>query len=316
MQQPWRPNSQVMARKLRDASNLNRKGIAMKRFRMCSVVLFTCTSMLLLLSGCPFGQKSKVAVLISAQMMPSETAAKAQAGHIGLEDIDSLIVTVTEISFDRSRNRFRDEPEEDETDADEARNKVVVFTGAVDIELRDLVGLAELISTTEVPVGRYTKIRLNIEDPRMILTTAPDVVLTNIQTTGNGRLFVTARFEIPEDQDSLIILDLQGLHLVETGNNNYVWTPQLRADITVTPVAVMVQGQIDSIDAEAKVLYLLSDSDGAIIPVGFADAAIYLPEDADAPFGTDSDLVENLPIVVEGRMAVTGEVTADIIWVL
>lgn len=82
----------------------------------------------------------------------------------------------------------------------------------------------------------YTKIRLSIRDPELRLTSAPDLPITDIHLTANARLFVLETFYVPEGQTSILTLDFEDLHLIETGHGGYVWTPQLRADIQVEAV--------------------------------------------------------------------------------
>lgn len=289
----------------------------MKRKFTSTLLLTLSITILLSLSGCP--PQERAAFLVSADLDP---AAKVAAGEVDTEDIASLMVTLTEISLDHVNGppAAEDEGEgeiAEEGEADEdAGNKIVVFSGSMDLELRDLIGVSELISNADIPAGRYTKIRLSIEDPRMTLVSDPDTVITDIQTTANGRLYVSSHFEVPEGQDSLILLDFQGLHLVQTGNGSYVWTPQLRAEISVEPADVQVQGQVESVDTEADTLSLLPDSGSEAVQVAYAGAAIYLPEDTDTPTGTEADLSAGTRVIVEGDLSVSGDITATAIWVL
>lgn len=289
----------------------------MKRKFTGTLLLTLSITILLSLSGCPPPPQERAAFLVSADLDP---AAKVAAGEVDTEDIASLMVTLTEISLDHVNGPPAAEDEGEGEIAEEgeanAGNKIVVFSGSVDLELRDLIGVSELISNADIPAGRYTKIRLSIEDPRMTLVSDPDTVITDIQTTANGRLYVSSNFEVPEGQDSLILLDFQGLHLVQTGNGGYVWTPQLRAEISVEPADVQVQGQVESVDTEADTLSLLPDSGSEAVQVAYAGAAIYLPEDTDTPTGTEADLSAGTRVIVEGDLSVSGDITATAIWVL
>lgn len=289
----------------------------MKRKFTGTLLLTLSITILLSLSGCPPPPQERAMFLVSTDLDP---AAKVAAGEVDTEDIASLMVTLTEISLDHVNGPPAAEDEGEGEIAEEgeadARNKIVVFSGSTDLELRDLIGVSELISNADIPAGRYTKIRLSIEDPRMTLVSDPDTVITDIQTTANGRLYVSSNFEVPEGQDSLILLDFQGLHLVQTGNGGYVWTPQLRAEISVEPADVQVQGQVESVDTEADTLSLLPDSGSEAVQVAYAGAAIYLPEDTDTPTGTEADLSAGTRVIVEGDLSVSGDITATAIWVL
>lgn len=289
----------------------------MKRKFTGTLLLTLSITILLSLSGCPPPPQERAMFLVSTDLDP---AAKVAAGEVDTEDIASLMVTLTEISLDHVNGPPAAEDEGEGEIAEEgeadARNKIVVFSGSTDLELRDLIGVSELISNADIPAGRYTKIRLSIEDPRMTLVSDPDTVITDIQTTANGRLYVSSNFEVPEGQDSLILLDFQGLHLVQTGNGGYVWTPQLRAEISVEPADVQVQGQVESVDTEADTLSLLPDSGSEAVQGAYAGAAIYLPEDTDTPTGTEADLSAGTSVIVEGTLSVSGDITATTIWVL
>lgn len=289
----------------------------MKRKFTGTLLLTLSITILLSLSGCPPPPQERAMFLVSTDLDP---AAKVAAGEVDTEDIASLMVTLTEISLDHVNGPPAAEDEGEGEIAEEgeadARNKIVVFSGSTDLELRDLIGVSELISNADIPAGRYTKIRLSIEDPRMTLVSDPDTVITDIQTTANGRLYVSSNFEVPEGQDSLILLDFQGLHLVQTGNGGYVWTPQLRAEISVELADVQVQGQVESVDTEADTLSLLPDSGSEAVQVAYAGAAIYLPEDTDTPTGTEADLTAATRVIVEGDLSVSGNITATAIWLL
>lgn len=294
----------------------------MKRKITGALLLVLSMTLLLGLSGCPCPEKGQATFLVSADLDP---AVKVAPGEVATDDIASLVVTLTEISLDYANagtttpaeGETAEEGEAEESEVDEdAGNKIIVFSGSMDLELRDLIGVSELISNADIPAGKYTKIRLSIEDPRMTLVSDPETIITDIQTTANGRLYVSSNFEVPEGQDSLILLDFQGLHLVQTGNGGYVWTPQLRAEISVEPAAIQVQGTIESVDIEADTLLLLPDSGSEAVQVGYAGAAIYLPDDTDTPTGTEEALTAGTAVIIEGDLDVYGEITATAIWIV
>lgn len=279
-----------------------------------AVILSAAMVLILGMPGCPPPSKGHVAVLLSGDLNAGVKTVLAKAGDIDLEQIAALVVTLTEISLDRSGNP---EPEgEGSAGANDNDSKVIVFSGAVDIDLRDLTGISELITTADIPAGTYTKIRLSIENPRMTLVAEPEVIITDIQTTANGRLFVSSSFEVPEGQDSLILLDFQGLHLVGTGGGKFVWTPQLRAEISVEPADVRIQALISSVDSTADTMMVLPGSGSELVLVRYAGATIYLPADTDTPTGTEAGLVANAQVIIEGELTVTGEVHAEVIWIL
>lgn len=189
--------------------------------------------------------------------------------------------------------------------------RIVVFTGEKEVDLRDLSGISEVISTAELPAGSYCKIRLSIKNPRLILADDPNTVLENVQLTANGRLFVQGGFELAEGDNSLVLLDFESFHLVQAGNSGkYVLTPQLRATIQVQSAEAQATGVIAAIDADTSMLTLDVDDSDATIDVNFATAQILL---ADLTPGTPADLVVGANVLVAGTLSVSGVLTADTI---
>jgi len=258
-------------------------------------------------TGCvPSDQPTKVMVLLAG-----DNGLPAKADEVPLEDIQSLQVTMTQITLD-SAGEGEGEGEGEKDSA----SQLVLFSGAKTVDLRELTGLSALISSMEIPAGIYTKIRLSIQNPVLVLTSDPDTSITDIQLTANHRLFVSSSFEIPEGQTSLVLLDLNGIHLAATGNSKYVWTPQLRASITIEPANVQAAGTIASVDTTAKTLALDVDSAESLLQIGYTGAAIFLPEDTDTATGTEGDLVVGVSVLIEGTLNVQGEMTAQTIRLL
>lgn len=255
--------------------------------------------------GCqPSGQTAKVMVLLAG-----DNGLPEKANEVAVADIQSLTVTVTQIVLDSGQNAGEGEGEgEGEQDSG---SKVVVFSGEKTIDIRDLTDISALISSMEIPAGMYTKIRLTVKDPVLVLVSDPSTSITDIQMTANSRLFVSKSFDIPEGQASLVLLDFNGIHLQSTGNGKYVWTPQLRADVSVVPADVQAAGTIASVDATTQTFALDADSVDSLIQVGYADAAIYLPADVDTATGSSADLTVGATVQVEGLLNVEGDVTAE-----
>jgi len=187
--------------------------------------------------------------------------------------------------------------------------RIVVFTGEKEVDLRDLSGISEVISTAELPAGSYCKIRLSIENPRLALADDPDTILENVQLTANGHLFVSGGFELPEGESSLVLLDFESFHLVQAGNSGkYVLTPQLRATIQVQATAAQATGAIVAVGSDTLTLDL-ADSDDSL-EVNFAAADIVR---ADATPGSIADLTVGANVLVTGTLSVSGVLTADTI---
>ncbi len=283
------------------------------RYVMAVVVLATCG---LFISGCPApaSGKSGITVLFSSSENKVASAILAalntEKAVVDINDVQSLVVTVTEVSLDYAGTA------DDGGDKAQGTSKVVVFDGAQDIDLLDLTmtGLSSLIATDSVPAGLYTKIRIEIEDPRLVLKADPDTVIEDVHLTANSHLFISKSFELPEGQNSLILLDFGGLHLVQNGSSDYVLTPQLRADITVQSADVALEGVIESIDMDADSLSLLTGD--VSTTVNYTGASVFLLADTDTPTGTEADLLVGLTVQVEGLLNPDSTVDATAIRIL
>lgn len=219
------------------------------------------------------------------------------------EGIESLTFTVTEISLDYGEEEDEYEP------------KIVIFSGEMDVDLAELTDVSAVLSCVDVPAGVYTKIRFSIANPRLILSSDPDTVITDIHLTANGRVFISEQFELPDEESYLLILHLESIHLVEEGNGGYVLTPQLRAEIEIEPTEATVCGTIVDVDRDADT-FVLAMCEGSEIEICYTDALIYLPGDTDTPTGTEDDLDVDVYVMVTGTLWVDGTLTADSIRII
>lgn len=243
-------------------------------------------------------------------------------GEVPVEDIESLTVTITRIVLDKDGEADDDDDEEFDDDGEEKiaekdndnPTKIEVFSGEARVNILDLSGVSQLISLEEVPAGHYTKIRLEIEDPELVLKAEPETVYTNIQLTANDRLFIDVDFDLEGGDNRILVLDFGGIHLVELGQGNggYVLTPQLRASLEILSYEnTFVQGVIDSIDYDMNTLVLLVD--GGEISVTYPEEVeIFLPtDDEETPTGTESDLLEGMEVVCYGELYSDNTMTAS-----
>ncbi len=207
--------------------------------------------LVLLAGGCPQPMEAaKVVVVLGGAEYSGDSQ---KNGALNLDEIASLYITVTKIAMDyvgREDVMVSDGTSEEGTgtsedgaassEAGEAGTgnlgQVTVFEGEKRLDIRDLSGIADTLSTVHVDPGYYTKIRLYISDPELRLASAPETPNTDIHLTANARLFVSKTFLLPEGQTSLIQLDFEDLHIVETRQGSYTWTPQLRAAVEVQAV--------------------------------------------------------------------------------
>ena len=181
------------------------------------VVLVSLISM----SGCPLVTPPTAGEGKAITLITAGGNAKMGGGPVDLSEILSLELTVTEINLDYAGNSAGEgegegegESEDDTFDGD----TVTVFSGNLEIDLLNLTDISEILSESDVPAGRYTKVRISIANPRLILASDPETVITDVHLTANNRLFVSQSFEVPEDQTSLIVLDLGSIALRAQGN--------------------------------------------------------------------------------------------------
>ncbi len=283
-------------------------------------------AMAVVLVGCPPEREpqpegdAKVHMLLTAGQNDLAAAVVRQMdiatkqGPVDVGDIESLVVTVTRISFDGPADQEEGQEEEKEN------GEVVVFEGERDVELMDLREVSGLLSVAEVPAGDYTKIRLHIEDPRLLLSDVDDV-RTDIQLTANGRLFVSESFTLEGGESNFIVLDFEDLHLVEQGHGGFVLTPQLRANVQIDEGYVLAEGRIKNLDIdddqESGSFTLELTAAAGDVEVAFDEhTRIYDADDAYAEDPLDPGELDNgMLVVVEGELSSDG-LSAYEIWIL
>ncbi len=260
--------------------------------------------------GCPpVSKEGTVNVLFTGDGLAKALLAKA--GEVDVADIESFTVTLTKIEFDKAGADDDAEEPEDTTGSKDGSDRVTVFEGEQEVDLIDLQGISMLLSSSEVEAGEYTKIRLSISDPKLVLKSDPETEITGIQLTANGNVFVSESFTVPEGQTSNILLDFGGIHLVQQGNGGYTLTPQLRAEIDVQDAAVANTGVIESVDGAASTMVVTLPNGSAT--VNFAGAQIFLETDTDTPTGTAANLVPGITVEVQGTVDLEGVITATTI---
>jgi hypothetical protein len=177
-------------------------------------------------------------------------------------------------------------------------SKINVFNGSIDVDILDLTEVSAVISAVELPAGKYTKIRITVGDPRLVLKADPDTVITNVKVPSSV-LQISKNFELPEGEQSLLLLDFGGIHLVERGNGGFNLTPQLRADVNVQNAAVQLSGTIDTIDLDEETITV--DTGSGLVEVDISEAVIT----------SAGDLTEGDTVTVDGIMSADGSVQAD-----
>jgi plastocyanin len=199
---------------------------------------------------------------------------------------------------------------------------VTVYRGAFDVDVLDLTELSQVLSTVEIPADDYCKIRIRIQDPRLVLVEDPETVLTNVHLTANGRLFIEDHFALHDGDEVLVVVYFDGIHLVLAGHSGmYVLTPQLRANVEVTDAAVEIHGEIVSVDAETSVIEVRTPNVDVFEVSIREQTQIFSDDDSDDESEEDEngavvalafdDLVAGQNVTIRGLLTVTGETAAD-----
>lgn len=199
-------------------------------------------------------------------------------------------------------------------------NDVPIFNGSVDVDLVDLAQLSEVLTEANIPPGDYCGLRMDIENPRLVLANDPTTVITNVRLTANGRLFAKEHFTVPDVDNVLITVNFGGTHLVEAGNSGqFVLTPRLRVSINAEDAATTVEGEIIGVDTENQVIQVETQTDVIDVAVD-PNTVITSDDDLDDvnDQGTDAtltfaSLAVGQTVSVEGFNTLDGPVNADFI---
>lgn len=193
-----------------------------------------------------------------------------------------------------------------------------VFEGLEDFDVVDPSGLSEILSSVPLPSGRYCKIRLYVEDPRLELDDGLGV-RTNVKLTANGRLFIGRHFELEPGTETLIEIVFEGLHLVEPGSSpDYILTPQMRAEVDVVDAEIEQEVTFLWVDCDADTLVVETEG-GVALTVILSETTTIEYSDGTEPAPTCADL-EGLavgdPMEITGLLTLGGMVEADVVVVV
>ncbi|MFO7976836.1 MAG: DUF4382 domain-containing protein [Candidatus Hydrogenedentota bacterium] len=298
----------------------------MRQFRpnmKATLLLSSMVVVLVVTVGCPptdNGEAKLTTVFTGDGTALANKILNVMKAEVPVEDIESLTVTITRIVMDKDDEMDDDNGEVEEESEEKVAEKeddnpakIEVFSGEMRVNILDLTGVSQLISLEEVPAGHYTKIRLEIEDPELVLKAEPETVYTNIQLTANDRLFIDVDFDLEDGENRILVLDFGGIHLVELGpgNGGYVLTPQLRASLEIRSFEnTFVQGVIESIDYDTNTLVLLVEG-GEITVTYSEEAEIFLASDDETtPTGEETDLLPEMEVICYGDLYSDNTMTA------
>lgn len=296
------------------------------------------------------GDSGAVQKALIALVDPASLAGQ-KAGEVPVDEIESLTITITEISMDHAGSVSDDEDGHGEGDGDsegedsqegagedggkaehegsgegedddgDSDNKVIVFPVEggpefMEVNIKELREVSRALSSVEVPSGKYTKIRLTYKDPVLVLV-GDTTEYRNIHGTAGPedatRLFINEKFELPADQSMLILIDFGGIHLAERGSGDYTLTPKLTVDLESTSATITLSGTVKSV-ADDGASMVLSTEEG--------DVTLLLDDDTvvqNEAGNAVEDLAAGDSVTVEATITVDGfdgDVTADVITII
>ncbi len=278
-------------------------------------------------------------VPVTITLGSSVSAADSLSGFItrapvDTENIDSLVLEITKVTVHKAgvdeegENEEESEPlnpdEENENDA----GWITLFEASnpgenILLDIVDLSTISQVLTAANLTPGKYTKVALYYENPVAVVD---GVESSAIQSTANGRIFISQNFTVPEGGPVLIEIDFKEIGLNSTGGgpNDYILNPQLRVDIGFTSaliefagtiVGIVPEPQTLSVDSGTSILDVAVDEETVIVrqqEVVIPDA---IPPDpltefveVAIPFGNlmNGDMVE-----VDGELQLDGSIVAD-----
>ena len=260
------------------------------------------------LTGCPPppASNTKLTVLFTGD---ASAAVKAilQGGTIPVDDIEALYIDIVKVVLDHSPGSGGDGGQADgDGEGSGNESKITVFPQeggptTLRINVKELIEISRILSEVEVPSGKYTKIRLTIENPELFLV-GDETSFTNIGLSANSRLFISEMFELPAGESSLIVLDFGGVKINQLGNGDFQLTPQLAVDVSVESANVALSGEVVAVSETS--LTVMTEEQGAVTVIVTVETTV---EDSngnvlgilDVPVG--DDVTVNAGITVDDR---------------
>ncbi len=192
---------------------------------------------------------------------------------------------------------------------------VTIFSGERTLNLLDLRDHSELFSLTEVPVGTYDKIRLQVSDIELVrLDEAGERIEVIEPKLPSGRIDLNPRrsFDVKAGETLILQVDLdaeKSVHIVRTGNGGHIFRPVVFVDILDGDRTrfTKVNGTIGEIDAGAQTFVLCGafhyggegEGDERCLTIRTGDGTAIF--NADGAAGFDA-IVEGEPATVIGRL--------------
>ena len=169
----------------------------------------------------------------------------AETGRVSLlitdgltTEFDQINITLESISFladDDEQEESDDEEESSDdvsSDSDDSEDKeTIVFDEVRVINLLALQNYSDLLTTTSIPVGSYSKIRLHVSKVELVKLNPDGTVdskLAKLPANGKIDLNPQGSFDVVAGEHLMIELDVdaeKSIHIVKTGNGQYIFRP-------------------------------------------------------------------------------------------
>ena len=199
---------------------------------------------------------------------------------------------------------------------------ITVYVGLFTFDVMKPTDLSEVLSSRDLPSGRYCKIRLYVQNPRLLL----DIDVTEpidpenppqyredvVKLTANGRLFIGQHFELEPGEEEIIEIEFLGLHLVQSGSSepfDFVLTPQMRADVDVTESEIEQTFFFVSVDCATDTL-VVENEEGEEFTVAIGAAAISDSNETELACEDLESLVTGDPLEIEGTLSLGNMIAA------
>ena len=281
---------------------MSMKGLAFRyAISLAPVAILTIGA--LSLAGCPnlippTGEQASLAVLFTADdfLAPGgEFFEKARVVPLG--EIKSLVVTVGSAQLEQVTN--------DGTDT------LSLTAEPFEIDLVNLIGIAEVLNLPSVPSGTYSTVTLTLSDPKLNLVVAPDTTITDVQLLDDGLLRIPVSLTFEEGEVSSLVLDLGGINLSELDDGSYLLIPDIRVTVEEDIATAKLVGVVQDLDHATNSFTLRAGP--MAINVDFTDAVVFLPGDSISPTGSAQVLVDGTVVVVLGTLSSDHTFIAEVI---
>ena len=257
----------------------------------------------LLTAGCPSlalssEEQVNLAVLFTASHLSAledenfENMRSVQQG-----EIESLVVTIDSIELEQI--------------TDDGGNTVPIITEPFEIDLFNLVGMAELLNVTDVLAGAYSSVMMSLSNPRLVLVADPEAVITNVQLSNDGHFTMAMDLIFEAGDVPSLVLGLSGMRMNELNDGTFAHMSDFQVTVEDDTASTMLVGIIQDLNQEDNTFSL--NSGHMEMDVLYTDSVTFLPDDVEFPTGSEHDLINGALVVVLGTLSADHKLIAEVI---